>query len=358
MQVSHFTERRLLRGVSVPTGSLRLSISFLHSDPPAPAEIRRLRQHVHGALEQARVAPARGGDAVVGTGGTIRNLAKLHRARHPGYPITRLHGYVLSRPAVRELALELARLKRKAREALPGLSAERADSVVGGALAVDALLEWLGAEEVVVSGQGVREGLAYSQFSGSLSSIAAVRKASVASLGTRFGDWQARTAERRAALAGLLLDLLEPRASGELRDALSHAAQILDIGRSVDFFARHQHASDITAAAELDGFTHREIALRAAIVRAAGDEDQGPSPYRPLLGKADREPLERAAVLLALADEIEQRCPPPASIVVDGVIGKQGFVLTVPALAGWRPRGIAGRFARAFGRPLVVRRGA
>jgi len=54
------------------------------------------------------------------------------------------------------------------------------------------------------------------------------------------------------------------------REALAHAATVLDIGRSVDFFDRHQHVADIVLATELNGFSHHDVALLAAVLASAG----------------------------------------------------------------------------------------
>jgi exopolyphosphatase/guanosine-5'-triphosphate,3'-diphosphate pyrophosphatase len=353
MQVSRFRRRRLVDARSFPLGALRLSVDFLRADPPTGRELRKLREHVRETLEREGVARVSPGEQLVGTGGTVRNLAKIDR-RSRGYPITRLHGYVLERRRVRDVASRLAVRRLKNRTGVPGLNVDRGDSIVGGALAVQVLLELVGADAIHVSGQGVREGLAYSLLSDGLPSTGAVREASIAALTGRFGAWDRDAAGRRTALAGSLLRLLEPSATPELQDSILQAAQILDIGRSVDFFDRHQHVADIVVATELNGFSHREIALLAAIVRTAGDRNADVRAYAPLLRADDQPSVERAAVLLMLADDIEERCPRGAVIRVGGEVRKREVALRVSALAGWRPRDLARRFERAFGRALEV----
>ena len=105
---------------------------------------------------------------------------------------------------------------------------------------------------------------------------------------------------------------------------------------------------------ELYGFSHRGLALLSAILRATGDEDSSVRRYSPLLAPEDAGMVGRAAALLALADDIEERCPPGAPMELQCESGRQEVKVTVPALAGWRPRGLAGRFERAFGRKLIV----
>ena len=59
-------------------------------------EVRRLCDHARSLLEGARVAPLEAGESLVGTGGTLRNLAKVD-LRSRDYPVSRLHGYTLTR---------------------------------------------------------------------------------------------------------------------------------------------------------------------------------------------------------------------------------------------------------------------
>jgi hypothetical protein len=78
----------------------------------------------------------------------------------------------------------------------------------------------------------------------------------------------------------------------------------------------------------------------------------------PLIVADDLPAIERAAVILNLADDIEERCPPGAALAVECRLGRQEVQVFVPQLVAWRPRKVAPRFERAFGRALVVGRSA
>lgn len=354
LQLSRFRLRRLLRTWSFPLGALRMSDAFLRSDPPSRSEQRRLKQHVRRKLERAGVAALARGEEVIGTGGTVRNLARIDgRARH--YPLSRLHGYVLTRNSLDDVSQLVATRRLKKRASIPGLNDDRGDSIVGGSLVIQTLMEVLEARHLYVSGQGVREGVAYSSLSPDMPPPAVVRETAIAALTASFREWDADWSRRRAAVAAALIAALDPAASGELREALGHAARVLDIGRSIDFFDRHEHVADIVLATDLDGFSHREIALLSAIVRSAGDKETNPRSYAPLLGRHDRPAVERGAVLLALADDVVERCPRGTPVSVRCRVGKRDVTVSVRGLAGWRPRKIGPRFAEAFGRVLTVR---
>ena len=69
---------------------------------------------------------------------------------------------------------------------------------------------------------------------------------------------------------------IDPRARTAVVEALDHGARLLDLGRSLDFFERHQHVADILLATELNGFTHEELAFVSALVRRRGDRHADP----------------------------------------------------------------------------------
>jgi exopolyphosphatase/guanosine-5'-triphosphate,3'-diphosphate pyrophosphatase len=352
MQITRFARRRQGEAVSLPFGALRLSEKFLESDPPSSKQLRRLRDHVRRHLAKTRVARLSSSDRLVGTGGTLRNLAKIDRYTRR-YPIGGLHGYELSVDRLGEVIDVLATTRAKRRDEVPGLSADRADSIVGGAVAIQALAEFVRVKEITVSGQGVREGLALRLLKIAMGSLETVKEASLSSLVSRFDGWRPDAASRRRGVASALQRALEPGAPASAVSAIDHAAQVLDIGRSLDVVNRHEHVADIVLSTELNGFTHYELALMSAIVRRAGDRHADVVPLA-LAGDTSRGLLDRAAIIVALADEIEARCPRSGRIAVNCTIARH-VTLSVPLLPSWLAKDLDKRFEHAFGRPLVVR---
>jgi hypothetical protein len=87
-------------------------------------------------------------------------------------------------------------------------------------------------------------------------------------------------------------------------------------------------------------------------VRRAGDR-HADSPALASVHEIDRRDLDRAAIILALADEIEARCPRNRPIAVSCTIGRS-VTLAVPTMPSWLAKDIDKRFAQTFGRPLIV----
>ncbi len=356
IEMSQFRERRLVRSWTLPLGALRLSTVFLHADPPDEEELHRLQGHIRTTLAEAGVPPLGTEERLVGTGGTIRNLAKIDREAGD-YPIPRIHGYVLARKRVGDIAERVASRARSRRRLVRGLNPDRADSIVGGALATLVSMEAMEADDLIVSGQGLREGALYSLLGMVLPPVEQVRAASIAALASRFASWDQGRARRRTAIALVLLEALEPQAGQRVRERIEQAATILDIGRSIDYYSRHAHAADILTESDLSGFSHRKLALLAAVVREAGEDGSVVRLYRPLLDAADRPAVSRAASILAMADEIEHRMPPQSELPVRCVVKKREVRLAAPIYDPYRQEALGRQFRRAFGKPLVIEAG-
>lgn len=122
----------------------------------------------------------------------------------------------------------------------------------------------------------------------------------------RFATWRPDSAARRMRLALRLQEAVEPGVAVEASETLGLAASILDIGLSVDYYNRFQHAAQLLVAADLAGFSHRSLALLAATIQLAEKEDGTLHGLEPLVRSADHPLLSPAAAVLVVADAMER----------------------------------------------------
>ncbi len=351
-ELSLFRDRQFVRSWTLRLGSLRMSDLHLAADPPTDKEVKRARREITDLLRAAELPSLADDEALVGIGGTLRNLAKMD-LRRSEYPLPLLHGYVLEAARIDEITAELAGRKMSRRARISGLNPDRADTIVGGALIVQGVVEHVRAAEVVVSSRGLREGLALDRFGGEVPPAWWVRTISMATLASRFTTWAAEVASRRAQLAAVLHEAADPEAPDDVREMLGHAASVLDIGRAIDYYNRFEHAAMIVTSADLAGFLHADLWLLTAILRQA-DDDFHLGRYGRLVDATRRTAVLRAATVLSLADELNRRIQPGVPATLSCTFRPKGFELVAPVPAGWRPRGVAARFRRVFGRPLIV----
>jgi len=353
LELTTFRSRRMTGSYTLPLGALRLSERFFRDDPPSSSEVRAVRELAADGLREAGVRPLKSSEGLIGTGGTIRNLAKMDR-RESNYPIPRVHGFVLHEKQIDLLTDLVASRTLAKRRRLRGLNADRADSIVAGALVLQTVMHELGAEELTVSGQGLREGIAYDRLGIATALAEDIRRGSVEALVARFTQWQPERAVRRAAIASSVVDGVLPEASAELLEMLRHAATILDVGLSVDYYNREAHAADVAIASDLTGFSHRQLAMVSALIRGTEQQMAWAKGVARLLEPEDADLVQRAAVALSLADEIERRLAPGLPGIVSCVVRQREIVVRAPVAPGWWLQKSEERFRTVFGKRLRV----
>ena len=357
-QLSRMRRRAFAGGRAYPLGAVRLYERFLEHDPPKPREVRALEREVKAQLADALPELERARLPLVAMGGTVRNLARAVQ-RAGRYPLERLHGYALTRDALEALTEKLLTKSAAARRRVPGLSADRADVIVAGALAYRTLLRAGGFSELFVSGFGLREGVFFEHFLPPPHRPDSVRALHLANLEARFAELAQHTQSVRA-LALRLFDALAPRfgMTAEDRVLLEAAARVHDVGLTVDFYDHHKHGAYLVLQHTLAGWSHREQALLALLVRYHRKGRPRPGALAPLLEAGDEVRLARLAVLLRLAEHLERaRSGRVKRLEVE--VGNEEVTLRVggpenPWVEVWETQKDAGLFERAFGLRLRV----
>jgi exopolyphosphatase/guanosine-5'-triphosphate,3'-diphosphate pyrophosphatase len=318
LQLSEMRARRSVGGTSWPLGAVRATEAFLTSDPPKKKQLRALRGAVsdavgpwlEGQAARAREAEAFGPHELpwIGMGGTLRALANAWQAR-AGHPLDLLHGYRLPASGLHELAEELVATDAAGRRAVSGIASDRADIIAAGAVVLDRVLELAGRDEIVLSGQGLREGVFYPRlFPGAPGHLAPeVRDFSARNLMRLYHDDETHP-ERVAALALALFDAF----AGALghgpaeRELLAAAARVHDVGMAIDYYGHHRHGQYVVLARPLPGFEHREQALIAAMVRWHRKGTPSAGPLAPLLEDGDEARLRDLTAMLRTAEQLER----------------------------------------------------
>jgi exopolyphosphatase / guanosine-5'-triphosphate,3'-diphosphate pyrophosphatase len=298
--------RQLDRALSVPLGALYARERYLPGDPPAPREVRALRKAVRQQLGNGWSAPL-----LLGAGGAVRNLARIVRLRRK-YPLRRLHGLSLTRREVARLAANLAAAPADERRRMAGVGAARVDSLHAAAIVIDEVMALTGAESLVVSGQGLREGIVWQEMRGPEPLVADVRAASIGGLAQANGV-DALAAEPVVSVAAALFAATAPvhRLKEPDLDLLLAATRLAGIGMHVDYYGRDRHAEYLVHSGDLHGFSHREIVLLGALVRCADSGSPDLAQYRGLVSAEDTHRVAVLAVLLGIARAVRRRLPSP-----------------------------------------------
>lgn len=147
---------RIFSRVSLELGAVRLTEAYLGTGPADPRALARLREHLDEALRDQRLS-ARPRTAL-GVGGTATTLAAMD-AGLGAYDGAVVHGYTLTRLALRRWIDALLNATPDQRRQLVAIAPQRADYMLAGAAVLDRVLEMVGRQSMLVSARGLRFGL-------------------------------------------------------------------------------------------------------------------------------------------------------------------------------------------------------
>ncbi|MEN6616262.1 MAG: Ppx/GppA phosphatase family protein [Syntrophorhabdus sp.] len=155
-EVIHGSQREFLGYASLPMGSVRLTDSFVHTDPPLPGESIEVVDYIRKHLVMAEYL----GNRLIGTGGTVTNIASLI-LRMPRYDKTMIHGFSIQLTDLQKLIGDMSSMPCKVRKDMIGMEAGREDIIIQGARILEEIMVRGPFPSCTVSAAGLRYGLIY-----------------------------------------------------------------------------------------------------------------------------------------------------------------------------------------------------
>jgi exopolyphosphatase/guanosine-5'-triphosphate,3'-diphosphate pyrophosphatase len=274
---------------SMGLGAIRLTTMYLKDGGASPVDDDTFEYIKRQVVKKTSRTLERFADRVpriaFGSSGTIINLATI--ARRMGGHKGRDKDGDKARKRDRgraDLKLSLADLKRVGallrskslaeRRRVEGINPERADIIVAGEAILEAIMEELGIDEIIVSERSMLHGMlmdylskqpGYPQFED-----VTVRDRSVLQLGMSLNLNEPHT----IVVSSLALQLFDSAKKVGLhdlgraeRELLRYAAYLHDVGDFISFRGHHLHSYYIISNAELLGFDQAEVSIIANIAR-------------------------------------------------------------------------------------------
>jgi exopolyphosphatase/guanosine-5'-triphosphate,3'-diphosphate pyrophosphatase len=150
--------REIAFHTSLQVGVVRHSERHIGSDPPAAIELESLASDVRGQIETA-VAGAPAAVEGIAVAGTPTSLAAIEMELVP-YDPARVHGHVLSLPAIQRMLSTLASVSLAERVEIAGMHPDRAPTIVAGVVILVEVMRAFGLERIGVSEHDILYGAA------------------------------------------------------------------------------------------------------------------------------------------------------------------------------------------------------
>jgi exopolyphosphatase / guanosine-5'-triphosphate,3'-diphosphate pyrophosphatase len=358
---------RLMLATSAPLGALRLRETLVTSDPPSSHDLEQLqrtvRKQTKAVLERVReLRPV----SVYGSSGSIHALAQACHWEEEGEAIEHINGHVLPLASLRRLTRRLSRMSEAERHALKGLDAKRAEIILPGAVVLQHVLEKVGADHIVISDYGVREGLVsdYLEYHAaevsSLDRIEDLRLRSVVGLLQKFGMDGAHP-RHVTELSLELFDALgsEHELPDEARELLRYAALLHDIGSAIGFDRHGDHSRYVILNGRLRGFSGDALAVVANVARYHGSgRPRKRDDHVQALSKPHRRMVRWLSAILRVAEGLD-RSHYQLVKSIDVIRRKRSFVLRVigardAQLELWAARQRTSLLERLLGKPVRI----
>jgi exopolyphosphatase / guanosine-5'-triphosphate,3'-diphosphate pyrophosphatase len=365
MQLVQVSGRHARDSRSWPLGAVRMTERFLPDDKAKSKQLKELRAHVREQLSSAGWLgdAAEKGWKLAGIGGTLRNLATAAQLA-AGLPTFGVQGFELTRDALGELVERFADLSASERgREVPGIKRERGDLILAGAVVIQEVMDVGGFDKVEATEEGMREGVFFATLLDDRDPplFDDVRQASVLNLARQYHPEPAHTNH----VAKLALGAWDELAAAGLhggdpaeRELLEAAAILHDIGTAIDYDDHHKHSRYLVLNAGLPGFSSRETALIAQIVRYHRKGNPSMGELAPLAREGDDDLLARCSAVLRLAEQFErardQAVRSTRVSLSDGVVDLTLEASEDVTVAQWAAERQADVFERAFGKRLRV----
>lgn len=238
--------------ISLDIGTIRLKELFFDK-----------KNNIEGARrfiqEQLKAVPSHfKHNRIFGVGGTIRALSKMIM-KYKKYPIAEIHGYEVDVAQNLKFFEKISQANEDKLESM-GVPQDRIDNIRSGCLILQMFLAHFGAEQIVTSGVGVREGVYLSDLlRGHKNSFPKAFNLSISAIEDRFMlDKTYAEMTRRESLK--IFDALFPlhKLDEQCKKLLNTASYLSSIGRILNFYNANLHGSYVLLNALEYGFSHSE----------------------------------------------------------------------------------------------------
>ncbi len=146
-------------GHGTDLGVVRLSETYITKHPVNSAEYQKMFEEIEEKVDIAfGEIKAAGGEAIVGTAGTITSMAAMALGLTEYSPV-KVNNYRLTADKIETLRIKLFAMTIKERSRITSLSNGREDLIVPGVAIIQATLKRAGATALTVSDCGMREGM-------------------------------------------------------------------------------------------------------------------------------------------------------------------------------------------------------
>lgn len=302
-------DRKKVEAVSLPFGSIDLADKFDLADQVTDKKLKALDEFLKKAFEETPIFKKALGLPLIGVGGTIRNVGRIHRSMID-YPMEIAHNYRMRSGEVKRICEMAARMNLIERANLKGLSKGRIDIFVGSSHTLERVMKQIDSPELIISNAGLRDGIIYDYFGYNEDNLVYdIFELSLVNIMLNF-NVNIPHAYHVLKLTENLFEQLKPLhgIKQDVRKMIRAAAMLHDVGVKLAFANHHEHSFYIILNSGLLGVEQKELLISAfiALNHRTNKKIHISEEYIGLLQDEERHLIDQLSLFLQISEYLDR----------------------------------------------------
>lgn len=302
-------DRKKVDAISLPFGSIDLAEKFDLMDEVTDKKLKALDHFLKDAFNEMPLLEKATGLPVIGVGGTIRNVGRIHRS-FIDYPLEIAHNYRMKSNDVKRICEMAASMNLAERSNLKGLSKGRIDIFVGSSHALERVMKHIGSPELIISNAGLRDGIIYDYFGYNEENLVYdIFELSLVNIMLNF-NVNIPHAYHVLKLTENLFEQLKPLhgINWDVRKMIRASAMLHDVGIKLQFGNHHEHSFYIILNSGLLGIEQKELLMSAfiALNHRTNKKIQISEEYFGLLQDDERHLIDQLSLFLQISEYLDR----------------------------------------------------
>ncbi|MGL4606625.1 MAG: exopolyphosphatase [Eubacteriaceae bacterium] len=301
--------REKKEAVSCPFGSIDLAEKFDLIDEISTKKLEALNAFLKDAFDDIPLLKKAKGLPVIGVGGTIRNIGRIHR-NLIDYPLEIAHNYQMTMGEVKQVCHLGAKMNLEERENLKGLSKGRTDIFVGASCALEKVMAYTHAPKLIISDAGLRDGIIYDFFGYNENNLVYdIFELSLANTMLNYGV-NISHAYHVYRLSEKLFQELKPlhQIKTPVEKIMKASAMLHDSGIKIQYSNHHEHSFYLILNSGLLGLSQKELLMAAfvALNHRTNKKIKIAQEYFGLLKEEEVELIDQLSLFLQISEYLDR----------------------------------------------------
>ena len=320
-KIIYYNRRNLLNYETLPFGAITLTEMFAQEGLSQEEQANKVEEFFTERLSKIEWLKEVDPEVqLIGVGGSFRNLCRMTKIMRK-YPLKTLHNYVVHDEDFCHVYNLIKTIDLDKKKKVKGLSSGRADILPSAFAAVSAFKKYMNLGDIVISGSGLRTGIAFNYAIPATCDkpISDVLSYSLSNI-TDFYGCNQKHVEQVVSLSTQLFKQLRvlhkfPR---QYLKILKVASYLYETGKKVGFYNFEKHSAYMILNSNIYGISHRDLAMASFVASCTGIDDINMlewSRYHDLLTDEDLVSVRKMGIILRIASSFDRSC----SSVIKGV---------------------------------------